>query len=149
SAIDFVEENKNQLFINTKATIDGSFIKYNIIPFWQYQKIDNPMIHKLSEHPCHYYHFKNQKIIQVNSNSLFRYPSNNMLDVDYVILSENPQLEIKDLTKNLNFKLLIFDSSNNYYSIAKWKNQSKELGLNYYDLSERGAFTKKRSSLFK
>jgi len=148
SAIDFVEHNRNKLFVNTKATIDSSFIKYNIIPFWQYQQIQKPSIHKSSEYPCHYYSFKNQKIIQVNSNSLFRYPSNNKLDVDYVILSENPRLDIQDLTKYINFKMLIFDSSNNYYSIAKWKNQSKELGINYYDLFERGAYVKKLSSVF-
>ncbi|MDK2978772.1 MAG: competence protein ComEC [Bacteroidales bacterium] len=146
SAIDFVEHNKNKLFINTKATTDSSFIKYNIMPFWQNQKIQKPTIHTLPDQPCHYYYYKNQKIIQVNSNSLFRFPSNNKLEVDYVILSENPRLDIKDLTRNLNFKMLIFDSSNNYYSIAKWEKQCQELGLNYYDLTEQGAFVKKRSS---
>ena len=146
SAIDFVENNKNQLFINTKATMDSSFIKYNMIPFWQNQKIEKPTIHTLPDQPCHYYYYKNQKIIQVNSNSLFRDPSNNKFDVDYVILSENPRLDIKDLTRNLNFKMLIFDSSNNYYSIAKWKKQCQEVGLNYYDLTEQGAFIKKQSS---
>ncbi|MDY6801276.1 MAG: ComEC/Rec2 family competence protein [Bacteroidota bacterium] len=146
SAIDFVEYNKNKLFINTKATTDSSFIKYNIIPFWQNQKIQKPTIHILPDQPCHYYCFKNQKIIQVNSNSLFRYPSNEILAVDYVILSENPRLDIKNLTKNLHFKMLIFDSSNNFYSIAKWKKQCQELGLNYYDLTEQGAFVKKQAS---
>jgi competence protein ComEC len=144
SAIDFVEHHKNKLFINTKATIDSSFIKYNIIPFWQNQKIQKPTIHILPEQPCHYYHFKNQKIIQINSHALFRFSSNNKLEVDYVILSENPRLDIKDITGNLNFKMLIFDSSNHYYSIAKWKKQCRELGLNYYDLSEEGAFVKKQ-----
>ncbi|MFO7843471.1 MAG: ComEC/Rec2 family competence protein [Bacteroidales bacterium] len=148
SAVDFVEHNKNKLFVNTKATIDSPFVKYNMIPFWQYQQIQKPSIHKSLEHPYHCYSFKNQKIIQVNNNSLFRYPSNSKLDVDYVILSENPRLDIQDLTKNINFRMLIFDSSNNFYTIARWKDQSKVLGIEYYDISEQGAFILKHTGTF-
>jgi len=44
--------------------------------------------------------------------------------------------------------MIIFDSSNNFYTIARWKEQSKVLGIDYYDISEQGAFILKQTGTF-
>ncbi|MFO7828204.1 MAG: ComEC/Rec2 family competence protein [Bacteroidales bacterium] len=143
SAIDFVKHSKNQLYINKQATLDSQIIQYNILPFWQKQQIRKPEIRFINDHIYHNYQFRNQKIIQINNDSLFQYKTSKQLDVDYIVLSENPNLDIKRLASYFNFKKVIFDSSNDFYTIKKWQQQSNELGIDYYTISEQGAFVKK------
>jgi len=148
SAIDFVRNNKNQLFINTNIKSAGDFVKYNIKPFWNYYQIENPEIKQLNEEPFHYYVFNEQKIVQINNNWLTQYHPNKKLEVDYIILSENADVRIKELVRYIKSKMIIFDSSNNFYTIARWKEQSKVLGIDYYDISEQGAFILKQTGTF-
>jgi len=148
SAIDFVGYNKNQLFINTNVTSASDFVKYNIKPFWSYYQVKIPEIKQLNEQPFHYYAFNEQKIVQINSNWLTHYQPNKILEVDYIILSDNVNIRINELVRYIKSKMIIFDSSNNFYTIARWKEQSKALGVNYYDIAEKGAFILKHTGTF-
>ncbi|MEE4196922.1 MAG: ComEC/Rec2 family competence protein [Bacteroidales bacterium] len=149
SALEFVQYSKNQLYINAEATQDSSFIKYNILPFWQHQQIKQPGIRQFNENPYQCFTFNGYNIIRVNSNWLTRYNTVSKLAVDYLILSESPFIEIEQLTERIDCKMIIFDSSNNYYSIARWKDQCITLGIPYHNLAEQGAFIKKESLLFR
>lgn len=140
SAIDFVKNGKNRLYINQKSTIDSNIIQYNIFPFWQKQKIRQPEIYDQEKKRYNIYHYNNQSFVQINNDSLRSFYAGKKLDVDYMILSESPDITIQELTEYFSFKQLIFDRSNDFYVINRWKEQSKALNVDYYDLAEQGAF---------
>lgn len=64
------------------------------------------------------------------------------LQADYVILS-GTESNIENVSALLDFKELIFDSSNKPKQIAKWQQQCDKLKLAYYNVSAKGAFLKK------
>jgi competence protein ComEC len=64
----------------------------------------------------------------------------NKLNADVVILSHNPKLYIRDLKKVVNFDKLVFDTSNKSWRTTYWKRDCAKMGIEYWDVSERGAF---------
>jgi competence protein ComEC len=61
-------------------------------------------------------------------------------ELDFIVISENPKLKIENLLGRIKFKKLIFDSSNSAYKIKLWKQQCRENGIAFYDVSTQGAF---------
>ena len=62
------------------------------------------------------------------------------VEVDYVILSHNPRLTLKELTDQFSYEQIIIDSSNDYWRANKWSEEAKELGINCYVVALQGAF---------
>jgi len=62
------------------------------------------------------------------------------INVDYLLISNNPKLKITQVLKKFNCKKLIFDSSNSEYKIAAWKKECLALNQSFYAVSESGAF---------
>ena len=62
------------------------------------------------------------------------------MNVDYLLISNNPKLKLKKLLELFNCKQLIFDSSNSEYKIAAWKKECLALNQPFYAVSESGAF---------
>ena len=61
------------------------------------------------------------------------------LDVDYVIIHDNPPMKkITDIQRLCNYKKLIFDGSNKPWKIKKWIKECKNEGIEYYDVSNEG-----------
>lgn len=63
-----------------------------------------------------------------------------ILSVDYVLIRNNPRLEMKDLAARFECKEIIFDGSNKTWRIDKWLTDCELLGLNCYDASREGAW---------
>jgi len=57
-----------------------------------------------------------------------------------LLLIDSPTIAIKDLSKNYNFELLLFDQSNSRKLVNKWKVTCKKEGIPYYDIGEQGAY---------
>ncbi len=74
---------------------------------------------------------KNQTISEVNPK----------LKVDYIILSGNSAIKLKTVKDNIDFKQIIFDSSNNYYMLRRRKEECRDLNLNYFSVKDSGAFS--------
>ena len=66
--------------------------------------------------------------------------SNQKIKIDYLIISENPNLDIRKTLNYYNPKLIIFDSSNKFWMINKWKKECKELNVDFYSVADSGAF---------
>ncbi|MBK8657948.1 MAG: ComEC family competence protein [Bacteroidetes bacterium] len=64
----------------------------------------------------------------------------NKLKVDVVVLSHNPRLYIAELKKLVDFDKIVFDTSNKSWRTAYWKKDCLQLGIDYWDVAERGAF---------
>jgi competence protein ComEC len=62
------------------------------------------------------------------------------LHVNTVILKDNPKFDIQELRQFFSFDHLVFDGSNNRKKVNSWKKECQELGLNYHDIAEKGAW---------
>ena len=57
-----------------------------------------------------------------------------------VIVSKNPAINIKDIQKLYDFKKIIFDSSNSFRNIEKWKKECGEINIHFYSVPDSGAY---------
>lgn len=62
------------------------------------------------------------------------------LKVDWVIVSKNPKINVSELAQALDFRQLIFDSSNSEKNLRRWKKECRKAGIACYDVNEQGAF---------
>ena len=73
------------------------------------------------------------------------FPKNNSLKkrfkLDYLIVQNNPKIVVNDLLHYYDFKTVIFDGSNTYLAIKQWKKDCEQLGVNYQNVQQNGAFT--------
>jgi competence protein ComEC len=80
----------------------------------------------------------NKTILHINQS--YRYDSTIKITADVVIVSNNPKLYLNQLTKTINCKLLVFDSSNPQWKLKYWKTDCEKLNIHYFCTSEQGAF---------
>jgi len=76
----------------------------------------------------------------INKKPENKYINEEKLKVDYLIISSNPYLKISEMLNLYEFDLLIFDSSNSFYSVRRWKDECRENNIEFYSVSESGAF---------
>ena len=58
----------------------------------------------------------------------------------FVVVHNNPKFDIRNLKQIIAFREIIFDGSNSKWRVEKWKKECVDLGINYYDVSEKGAW---------
>lgn len=84
--------------------------------------------------------FSNKRLCLYNQ-STAQLQSHTPLDVDYVLVHGNPQLNsIQQIEDLYLYKKLIFDASNSSWSIKKWIKECKELNIDFIDVSSEGAW---------
>ncbi len=81
----------------------------------------------------------NKSILLVDKAVLFEVPERKV-DVDVIVISKSPKIQIAQLSAAFNCKQYVFDASNSLSRITKWKKECDELQLNYYSIPEKGAF---------
>jgi competence protein ComEC len=86
-----------------------------------------------------FYQFNNKKILVADTTLNFL-PAERKMQLDLIIISKNPKIDIASLAFTFNCKLIVFDASNPAWKIEKWKQQCKALNLNWYSVAETGAF---------
>lgn len=69
-----------------------------------------------------------------------KFAGDQKVGVDYLLLRGSPKVEVEDLLKIFDFKMILFDASNKKWQVEKWKNQCEQLGIEYFDVNEAGAF---------
>lgn len=62
------------------------------------------------------------------------------IKVDFIIIQNNPNFNMEDISQNFIFEKIIFDTSNSQWKIKKWKTSCQKLSIQYYDIFEKGAF---------
>ena len=63
------------------------------------------------------------------------------LKLDYLIVQNNPKIEIADLLTYYDVDTIIFDGSNTNWAINRWKSACQTLGIAYQNIQQDGAFT--------
>ena len=87
-----------------------------------------------------YFQFFEKKIVLIDKRPVYKPENLKKLKMDYLVIIANPFIKISELMKLYEFDLLIFDSSNSFYSIRKWKEECIENNINFYSVSESSAF---------
>ena len=64
----------------------------------------------------------------------------NKLQVDYLILRNNPRVKFDEITKTFDFRYLILDSSNKWWLSKEWSDGLKEHGIKVHNTRVDGAF---------
>ena len=62
------------------------------------------------------------------------------IKVEFIIIQNNPNFKMEDISKNFIFEKIIFDTSNFQWKVENWKSDCQKLNIKYYDIFEQGAF---------
>lgn len=62
------------------------------------------------------------------------------IDLDLLIISKNPKMNISQIAKIFKTKQIVFDASNPPWKIERWIKECEILGLNYFSVPQMGAF---------
>ncbi|KAA2245192.1 ComEC family competence protein [Chitinophaga agrisoli] len=62
------------------------------------------------------------------------------IQVDYILLSHRPKLAISQLKDMFTCKMIIFDASNPFWQIQRWKNDCSALTLRCFSVPDQGAY---------
>lgn len=62
------------------------------------------------------------------------------MKIDYVILSNNPKINLAEIDLYFVFSMIIIDSSNSTSTIDKWLKDNETLKINIFDVSKQGAY---------
>ncbi len=96
------------------------------------------MLAGLKQHD-NYWTFFNKKILLVDTT--FSYESLLLKqDVDILLISNDPELEIARIAAAGRPSVIVFDSSNSLWKIANWKRECMALALPCFSIPEQGAF---------
>ncbi|MBC8046702.1 MAG: ComEC/Rec2 family competence protein, partial [Fimbriimonadaceae bacterium] len=68
----------------------------------------------------------------------FEHPETAVVQVDYIIVMNNPYLKINEVKEYFPESALIFSSSNNYRSLNYWRNYCDEHATKYHDMKRDG-----------
>jgi competence protein ComEC len=60
--------------------------------------------------------------------------------VDIIILSNNPPIQIAQLTGVFTCRQFVFDASNPAWKVAKWQQECAQLGVGGFSVADKGAF---------
>ncbi len=85
--------------------------------------------------------FYDKTFLIINDKNQLKYKGKKLSNIDYIILSNNIYIYIKDVLRFYNPKLIIFDSSNKYMRTERWEEECNEIGIKYFSIPKQGAFT--------
>jgi competence protein ComEC len=69
--------------------------------------------------------------------------ANTKPEIDLLVISKNPRLYIKELTKSIDIKQVVFDGSVPAWKTTYWKKDCDSLHIPWHDVSTEGAFVMK------
>jgi competence protein ComEC len=84
----------------------------------------------------------NKRLLLIDSSDM-RVPiqyEGKKLQTDYLLLSHNPHVDIKQLDSLYGIGMLIFDASNTSKNIRKWKSDCYALTLRFFSVPDQGAY---------
>jgi len=148
SAIDFISSKSNVLLADTAFAKNESALLFRVKHnWWDLGLTDSKIISdeiqtndlKIKDQ---FVQFFDKRMAIVNNQDIFKKISESSLkpiDVDYLIVSLNPKIRMKDILKLYHANKIIFDSSNSEYRVNKWKEECQKLNQNYYSVMDSGA----------
>lgn len=139
-AIDFIAGNEF-LFIGDSNLMANPLLEnYSLKPSRIFFKANNKIdFHKAKFQQDNFYLLQDKKIFMMDTTIMFS-PLIEKIKVDYIIISKNPAINVANLAQAFECNQYIFDASNSFRKIEKWKKECEELHLHFHSVSEQGAF---------
>jgi len=139
-AIDFINGNEYQFFGDSILQSDTKLQDLDLKPARIVLQLSNKTDSLSSVFNKEIFRqFKNKRIVLVDGKTLFA-PNQQKIDVDVIIISQNPKLYISQLASVFNCNQYVFDASNSLWKIDKWKKDCEKLHLRSYSIPDEGAF---------
>ncbi len=82
--------------------------------------------------------FFDKKIVLLDDTFQFR--KEIKINVNFIIIQNNPNFKMEDISQNFIFEKIIFDTSNSQWKVENWKSDCQKLNIQYFDIFEQGAF---------
>ena len=146
SAIDFFDGKK--LYTVTNLNVEEKPLGFATAGHRYAMGVESPVqfyFEDTTEHIYSHLIFKNnfvqfydKKIMIIDE--LKNTPGKTETPIDYILIRNSPAIDMDDLGQAFNFKKIIFDNSNKKWKVEKWKEQCKNLNIEYYDIAVEGAF---------
>ncbi len=148
TAIGFLEGNKEYLIADSLLICDSRKLDFHVRSHWVEDGIrdpvfieirndihDSPMIWKKGS----FIQTPQVRVLIVDPYTKL-YEAQQKINVDLVIYSANPSVEIKQLLANVDCRFIIFDSSCAPWNIKRWSEACREQGVAFYNVAQKGAW---------
>lgn len=159
TVINVISGKKNFIIADLENNLQSN-IEYSAKNNWLQKGLDNQQYidissnNKLNSSTDNFvnqgdFFFKNNALLFAKNslfilNQEFRMPQNNenlkKVDVDYILLSNNPSIKLGEISKYFNFKKIIIDASNYRNNTENWHKENQILNINIHDVRIDGAF---------
>jgi competence protein ComEC len=138
-AIDFIKGNNYQFVGDSILLEDGLLQNFHLKPGRISLQLNNrtDYLNNLF-HQQQFYQYNNKRIFVLNGNITI--DAAKPINLDVLIISKNPKIEIDSIAKIFSCKKIVFDASNSLWKIGKWKLACDKLNLQYHSIPEQGAF---------
>lgn len=139
-AIDFVKGNQYQFIGDSVLLEDGLLQNFHLKPGRIKQQLNECEI-SLAAVLRHnlFYQFKNNRILIIDRPVLFD-SLLQKINIDLLIISKNPKIDLIQLAKVFTIKQCVFDASNPGWKIDNWVKQCNQIGIKNYSVPANGAF---------
>ncbi|GIV34546.1 MAG: competence protein [Chitinophagales bacterium] len=146
TAIDFISGNRHFFIADSSLLRDKERMLFHVKHNWWNNRLrlpvtsfsDNQSRSFLKKHE-NYLLFHHTRILVIDDT--YQLPdSKGRLLLDYIILTKDPNVHIRDLSEKFSFQVLIFDGSNSRRKVRLWLRQCEALGIPCYDVASKGAF---------
>ena len=148
SAMDFISGKNNVFITDTIFAKDDKRLLYHVKHNWWDSGINETKITSTDIETNNltiinnYIQFYTKRIVVINNQYNTKHLG--ILDlqpiiIDYLIISKNPKIKMENILKLYSPKMIVFDSSNSFYRLKKWKQECVILNQEYYSVNESGA----------
>lgn len=134
TAIDLVQGRQVSFVGDTEVLRGGGFQQY-LLP----ARLPLHIAREQSLEPAQLVAFADRRLLIVRGQLPDIWPAKKC-KTDYILLSHDPQVDIRQLLQHFDTRLFIFDASCSPGKIRKWKNECEALTLRFFSVPEQGAF---------
>lgn len=139
-AIDFVQGNAYYFVGDSSLQHEGLLQNFHLKP----SRISLQLTDKTSQLPAlqkigRQFTLGSKTVIIIDSALVFEPPAQK-INVDVIVLSNNPDIRIPQLAAVFNCQQYVFDAANSLWKINYWKKDCEKLLLRHHSVAEQGAF---------
>ena len=159
SAFNFIDGKDNILFIDFQAKMDYSKMMFSVKNNWLNLGVENEKIIDLNQlnnsfifsnlltidnqhifQKRNFIKFYNKSIYLMNGSDEFYFENKNQQQIDFVIVSNNCDENLIELSKKLKIGQIIIDSSNSQAKTTQWKTACIQQKIPYFSVKDMGTF---------
>ena len=140
TAVDFIAGNKYFFYGDDELLADGALQNFNLKPArvsLQAEPTSDTL--KALTHLGRLWQFYDKKILIIDSTVKFE-SAGKKLEVDVLLISHKPKINIQDITAAVNPAIIVIDGSNSMWKIGEWKTECEKLHLRCHITGEQGAY---------